>query len=133
MVDENRQGDAEIAWLESEIEGLQPHKPEALAEIDVQVTFLPIFCCCDGKTINAQLGNKWTQRCPFCHSTPKDRLAGIKRPTKPGHLKNFQTAPLHVLLRTGEGFFKTGFRNKAGIQKWNLEMSPQEIKLEEDR
>ena len=55
MVDENKQGDAEIAWLNAEIEGLQPHKPDALAELGVEVTFLPIFCCCDGKTINAQL------------------------------------------------------------------------------
>ena len=55
MVDENKQGDAEIDWLNAEIEGLQSHKPDALAELGVEVTFLPIFCCCDGKTINAQL------------------------------------------------------------------------------
>ena len=37
MVDENVEGDAEIAWLESEMEGLQPHTPDALAELDVKV------------------------------------------------------------------------------------------------
>ena len=62
MVDENKQGDAEIAWLNAEIEGLQPHKPDALAELGVEVTFLPIFCCCDGKTINAQLKVGKTQK-----------------------------------------------------------------------
>ena len=55
MVDENKEGEAEIDWLNAEIEGLQSHKPDALAELGVEVTFLPIFCCCDGKTINAQL------------------------------------------------------------------------------
>ena len=71
MVDENVEGDAEIAWLESEMEGLQPHTPDALAELEVQVTFLPIFCCCDGKTINGQLKNRWTKRCPFwCRPCP---------------------------------------------------------------
>ena len=133
MVDENVEGDAEIAWLESEMEGLQPHTPDALAELEVQVTFLPIFCCCDGKTINGQLKNRWTKRCPFCDSTPSDRLKGIKRPTKAGHLKNLQTAPLHVLLRTGEGFFNTGFRLKAGIFKYNVGLDEYEKQLEKER
>ena len=72
------------------------------------------------------LKNKWTQRCPFCDSTPNDRKAGIHRPTKPGALKHLQTAPLHVLLRTGEGFFNTGFRNMAGVHKHNQNMSVDE-------
>ena len=37
MVDENVQGDAEVAWLEAEMEGLEPHTPDALAELDVKV------------------------------------------------------------------------------------------------
>ena len=72
------------------------------------------------------LKNGWTQRCPFCESTPKDRKAGIHRPTKPGALKNLQTAPLHVLLRSGEGFFNAGFRNMAGVHKHSQHMSVDE-------
>ena len=69
----------------------------------------------------------------FSDSTPKDRLAGIKRPAKEGRLKNLQTAPLHVLLRTGEGFFNTGFRLKAGILKYGVKMEPHEKLAEEQR
>ena len=112
--------------LEAEMESLQPYIPEALRNDNIEVSFLPFFCCCDGKTINAQLGNRWQARCPYCLAEPKDLLLGHDRLTDPAKLRNFQTAPLHVLLRSGEGFFKAGFRIKAGVHKYKTTLTPEE-------
>ena len=35
-------------------------------------------------------------------------------------LKDLHTSPLHVLLRVGEGFFKAGLRNMAGVFKYDV-------------
>ena len=42
-------------------------------------------------------------------------------------LKDLTSSPLHVLLRVGDGFFKAGMRNLAGVFKYDVELD------EEDR
>ena len=106
MVDENQHGQAEIDRLQAEIENLVPYVPESLSEDNIEVKYEAIFCCVDGKTINAQLRNRWQARCPFYGAVPDDLKAGGDRPTDPAKLQHLQVAPLHVLLRSGEGFFK---------------------------
>ena len=48
MVDENGNAKFEIDRLESEMEGLTAHMPDALAEDAVEVDYHGIFCCVDG-------------------------------------------------------------------------------------
>ena len=52
MVEEDPNAKIEIERLNAEIENLTPHKPESLEGVQldgVEVDYLPIFCCCDGK------------------------------------------------------------------------------------
>ena len=126
FVKEDPHAKTEIACLQAEIENLVPHTPESLDGLDVGVDFHPIFCCVDGKMLNAQLDNLWMAQCPFCSATPNDMRDGIDLMTDFDTLKNLQVLPLHVLLRTGEFFFKVGFRNMAGVYKYNVEQSKEE-------
>ena len=50
----------------------------------------------------------------------KDLRDGIDLMTDIETLKDLHTSPLHVLLRVGEGFFKAGLRNKAGVFKYDV-------------
>jgi hypothetical protein len=45
--------------------------PDSLRDLGVEVGFHPIFCCMDGKMINAKHDNSWQAKCPFCGATPK--------------------------------------------------------------
>ena len=76
--------------------------------------------------INAKLGNAWQARCPFCGATPKDLLDGVDLMTDIKSLKDLHVSPLHVLLRVGDGYFKAGFRNMAGVYKYNVQMTEAE-------
>ena len=38
-------------------------------------------------------------------------------------LEDLHVSPLHVLLRIGDGFFKAGLRNMAGVFKYNVSLS----------
>ena len=71
FVKEDPNAKIEIARLRAEVEGLQIHTPDVLKDLGVTVGYLPIFCCMDGKMINAKLDNSWQARCPFCGATPK--------------------------------------------------------------
>ena len=75
FVKEDPNAKIEIARLRAEVEGLQSHTPDVLRNLGVDVGFLPIFCCMDGKMINAKEENSWQARCPFCGATPKVRRA----------------------------------------------------------
>ena len=75
FVKEDPNAKIEIARLRAEVEGLQCHTPDVLRNLGVDVGFLPIFCCMDGKMINAKEENSWQARCPFCGATPKVRRA----------------------------------------------------------
>ena len=70
-VKEDPNSKIEIARLKTEAANLTTHTPDVLRELGVEVGFFPIFCCMDGKMINAKLGNSWQARCPFCGATPK--------------------------------------------------------------
>ena len=83
--------------------------------------------------INCQLDNKWQARCPFCSAVPKDLRDGIDLMTDLDSLKNLPVAPLHVLLRTGEAFFKAGFRLKAGVFLYDAAMTEAEADSVEAR
>ena len=50
----------------------------------------------------------------------KDLRDGIDLMTDIETLKDLHTSPLHVLLRVGEGFFKAGLRNMAGVFKYDV-------------
>ena len=80
----------------------------------------------DGKMLNARLGNAWQARGPFCNAVPKDLRDGIDLMTDIKTLKDIPVAPLHVLLRTGEAFFKAGIRLNAGVFKYNVELTEEE-------
>ena len=71
FVKEDPNAKVEVARLEAEAANLKPHIPEVLKDLGVEVGFLPIFCCMDGKMINCKLQNSWQARCPFCGATPK--------------------------------------------------------------
>ena len=70
FVKEDPNAKIEIARLQAEVDTLVPHTPEVLNGLGLDVNFLPIFCCMDGKMINAKLDNAWKARCPFCGATP---------------------------------------------------------------
>ena len=53
----------------------------------------------------------------------KDLRDGIDLMTDIETLKDLHTSPLHVLLRVGEGFFKAGLRNKAGVFKYDVPLT----------
>ena len=126
FVKEDPNAKIEISRLGAEIENLTVHMPEVLTEMGVGVDYLPIFSCMNGKMINCQLHNSWQAQCPFCDATPSDMMDGIDLPTNIRTLRNLPVSPLHVLLRTGEFFFKVGFRLKAQVLKYNVEMSKEE-------
>ena len=75
FVKEDPNATVEVARLQAEAANLKPHIPEVLKDLGIDVGFLPIFCCMDGKMINCKLQNSWQARCPFCGATPKvDRV-----------------------------------------------------------
>ena len=76
--------------------------------------------------INCQLDNRWQARCPFCSAVPKDLRDGIDLITDLENLRNLAVSPLHVLLRTGESYFKAGFRLKAGVFLYDAPMTEEE-------
>ena len=69
-VKEDGNAKVEIARLKGEAANLKNHTSEALRDLGVEVGFKPIFCCMDGKMINAKLDNAWQARCPFCGAVP---------------------------------------------------------------
>ena len=112
--------------MQAERANLKSHKPEVLQDLGIQVGYHGIFCSMDGKMINAKLDNAWQARCPFCGCTPMDLRDGIDHMTDIETLKDLHSSPLHVLLRIGDGFFKAGFRNMAGVFKYDVEMTEDE-------